>query len=73
MQHLLLAACSVRVAVVVAVARVVLVVRVVRAVAAQVAVVARVAAAHTQQVLAGLVEVDGHWYWSSEHEAICRD
>ncbi len=36
------------------------------------AVVARVAAAHTRQVLAGLVGVVGHWYWSFDHAAICR-
>jgi len=69
---LLLADCSVKAAgVVVAVLRV-LVVQVVRAVAAQVAVVARVAAAHTQQVLAGLVVLVGLWYWSFDHAAICR-
>lgn len=72
MLPLLLAACSVKAVVVVVVALVAPVVLVVQVVVVQVAVVARVAAAHTQQVLAGLVEVDGHWYWSSEHEALCR-
>jgi len=68
---LLLADCSVKAAgVVVAVLRV-LVVQVVRAVAAQVAVAARVAAAHTQQVLAGLAVLAGSWYWSFDHAAIC--
>ena len=69
---LLLADCSVKAAVVVVVALLARVVLAVLEVAAQVAVVARVAAAHTQQVLAVSVGMDGHWYWSSEHEAICR-
>jgi hypothetical protein len=69
---LLLADCSVKAAVAVVEPRVARVVLAVRAVAAQVAVAARVAAAHTQQALAGLVAMAGHWYWSSEHEALCR-
>ncbi len=67
----LLADCSVKAAGAVVVALVAPVVRAVRAVAAQAAVVARVAAAHTQQVLAALVEMAGHWYWSFDHAAIC--
>ena len=69
---LLLADCSGRVAGAVVVARVALVVQVVQAVVDQVAVVALVAAAHTQQALAGLAVLAGHWYWSSDHAAICR-
>lgn len=69
---LLLADCSGRVAGAVVVARVALVVLAVQVVAAQVVGVARVAAAHTQQVLAALAAMAGHWYWSFDHAAICR-
>ena len=63
--------CSAKAVAEVAAELVVLVVRAVLEAVALVAVVARVAAAHTQQVLAGLVAMDGHWYWSSEHETVC--
>jgi len=33
--------------------------------------VAVLAAAHTQQVMAGLVGVVGLWFWSFDHAAIC--
>ena len=69
---LLLVDCSGRAEALVAVAQVVMVVQVVRAVAALVAVVARVAAAHTRPAMVALAAMDGHWYWSAEHEAICR-
>lgn len=69
---LLLADCSVKAAGAVVEALRALVVQAVRAVVALVAVAARVAAAHTQPALAALVAMAGHWYWSSEHEALCR-
>ena len=69
---LLPADCSVKAAGVAVVALLARVVLAVLEVAAQVAVAARVAAAHTQQVLAVLVVLAGHWYWSSDHAAICR-
>ena len=68
---LLLADCSVKAAVAVVEARVALVVQVVLEAVALVAVAVLVAAPHTQQVLAGLVAMDGHWYWSFDHAAIC--
>ena len=72
MLPLLLVDCSGRAEALVVVALVAPVVQVVQVVAAQAAVVARVAAAHTQQVLVVSVVLAGHWYWSFDHEAICR-
>ena len=69
---LLPVACSAKAVAEVAEELVVLVARAVLEAVALVAVVARVAAAHTQQVLAGLVALAGHWYWSFDHAAICR-
>jgi hypothetical protein len=69
---LLRVVCSDRAAAVVGEALLAQEVQGVQVVAAQVAVVARVAAAHTQQVLAGLVALAGLWYWSFDHAAICR-
>ena len=69
---LLLADCLAKAVAEVAAELVVLVARAVLEAVALVAVVARVAAAHTQQVLAGLVALAGHWYWSFDHAAICR-
>ena len=69
---LLLVDCSVKAVVVVVVALVAPVVQVVQVVAAQAAVAARVAAAHTQQVLVVSVVLAGHWFWSFDHEALCR-
>ena len=69
---LLLVDCSGRAEALVVVALVALVAQVVQVVAALVAVVAVVVAAHPQQVLAGLVALAGHWFWSFDHAAICR-
>lgn len=59
-------ACSAKAAEAVAVGLPEMAVQAVQAVVALVAAVARVAAAHTQQVLVGLVAMVGHWYWSSD-------
>ena len=72
MLPLLLVDCSGRAGALVVVALVAPVVQVVQVVVVQVAVAVLVAAAHTQQVLVALVGMDGHWFWSSEHEALCR-
>ena len=72
MLPLLLVDCSGRAEALVVVALMATVVLVARAVVAQVAVAAERAAVHTQQALAALVGMVGHWCWSSEHEAICR-
>lgn len=68
---LLRVVCSVKAAGVVAEAQAGLVVLEVQEVEALAAAVAVLAAAHTQQVLAGLVGVVGLWYWSFDHAAIC--
>ncbi len=65
-------ACSAKVVAAVGEALLVLVARAVLEAVALAVVVARVAAAHTQQVLAELVAMVGHWYWSFDHAAICR-
>jgi heme/copper-type cytochrome/quinol oxidase subunit 1 len=70
-QHLLLAACSAKAAEAVAVATLALVVLAVLEAVALAAAVAVLAAAHTQQVLAGLVVLAGLWFWSFDHAAIC--
>ena len=72
MLPLLLAACSVKVAVAVLAVLLALVARAVLEAVAQAAVVAVVVAAHTRPAMVALVEMAGHWYWSSEHEALCR-
>ena len=69
---LLLVDCSGRAEVVVVVALMATVVQVVQVVVVQVAVVARVAAAHTRPAMVGLAAMAGHWYWSFDHEALCR-
>jgi hypothetical protein len=68
---LLRVVCSDRAAVAVVVAPVALAVLAVQEVEALAAAVAVLAAAHTQQVLAGLVVLAGLWYWSFDHAAIC--
>ena len=68
---LLLADCSVGAAGAVVVVPAVLVALVVLVVAAQAAVVARVAAAHTRPAMVVSVVMDGHWFWSFDHAAIC--
>jgi uncharacterized lipoprotein YajG len=68
---LLLADCSVKAAVAVVEPRVARVVQAVQEVVVQVAVVARVAAAHTRPALVVSVGMDGHWFWSFDHAAIC--
>ena len=70
-QPLLPVACSDKAAAVVVEAQQALVALVVQAVVALVVAVAVLAAAHTQQVLAGLVALAGHWYWSFDHAALC--
>jgi hypothetical protein len=69
---LLLADCSVKAAGAVVEARVAVAVPAVLEVVALAVVAAVLRAVHTQQVLAGLVVLAGHWYWSSEHETVCR-
>ena len=70
-QRRLLAACSDRAAAVVAEAQAGLVVLEAQEVEALAAAVAVLAAAHTQQVMAGLAVMAGHWFWSFDHAAIC--
>ena len=69
---LLLADCSAKAAVVVVEVRLVLAAVAAQVVVAQVAVGVRVVAAHMQQVLVAWVAMAGHWYWSFEHETVCR-
>lgn len=68
---LLRVVCSDRAVVAVVVAPVVLAVLAVQEVEDLAAAVAVLAAAHTQQVLAGLVVLAGLWFWSFDHAAIC--
>jgi len=63
---LLRVVCSDRAAAVVAEAKSGLVVLEAQEVEDLAAAVAVLAAAHTQQVLAGLAAMAGHWYWSSD-------
>ncbi len=65
-------ACSAKAVAVVVEVLLVLVARAVLEAVALAAAVAVLAAAHTRQVLAGLVGVVGLWYWSFDHAAICR-
>ena len=69
---LLLADCSVKAVAVVVEARMTRVVLAAQVVAAQAAVAARVAAAHTRPALVVSAAMDGHWFWSFDHAAICR-